>query len=310
MKQRPIVTMALLAAGGAGLWLLQREGATTEITPRPIFYLVADAQRQLERIPLRLTRVNVEEEGRVGRELASQISFAASEDDPSAQSRIAYLNELGGRLAVHAERRGINYRFHYIPHQGFVNAFALPGGQIFVGEGLLQLFETEDELAAVLGHEIAHVDRRHCIERFQYEIATRKLKLDLFYRLGPALLVRIFQQGYSKEQELDADRTGLRLAVEAGYSPAGALRVMEKFDELRNRTSQPKRSPVEELASLPLQSLQEYFRSHPPPQDRIAALEREIAVRGWDSSQETRPLPFQPGRGTQTEKAAEEKGFR
>ena len=289
MKQRPIVTMALLAAGGAGRWLLQREGATTEITPRPIFYLVADAQRQLERIPLRLTRVNVEEEGRVGRELASQISFAASEDDPSVQSRIAYLNEVGRRLAVNAERPGINYRFHYVPSEGLVNAFALPGGQIFVGEGLLQLFETEDELTAVLGHEIAHVDRRHCIERFQYELASRKLGLEGFYRLG-SIPVRIFQQGYSKEQELDADRTGLRLAVEAGYSPAGALAVMEKFSRLDRDEDKPD-SPLQEMTAIPLQSLKEYFRSHPPPRDRIAAMEREIAAHGWDVNRAQLPLP-------------------
>ena len=289
MKQRPIVTVALLVAGSAGLWLLQQEGATTEITPRPIFYLVADAQRQLERIPLRITRVSVEEEGRVGRELASQMSFATSEDDPVVQSRIAYLNEVGRRLAVNAERPGIHYRFHYVPSADFVNAFALPGGQIFVGEGLLQLFETEDELAAVLGHEIAHVDRRHCIERFQYELASRKLGLEGFYRLG-SIPVRIFQQGYGKEQELDADRTGLRLAVEAGYSPAGGLAVMEKFSRFYPDQDRAN-SPLQEVVTIPLQSLKEYFRSHPPPADRIAVMEREIAAHGWDVTRAQRPLP-------------------
>ncbi len=289
MRSQSIGVMSLLLAGSAALFVLQQKNASTEITPRPLLYLVADTQRELERIPLVLTRVSVKEENTIGQELARQFHSATSESDPKAQRMAAYLNEVGGRLVAHTRRKGIAYRFHYVPDSNLVNAMALPGGQVFVGRGMMDLCETEDELAAVLGHEIAHVDQRHAIERLQYELQSGKLGLGGFYRLG-SLGVMLFRAGYIKEQELEADRVGLRLSVAAGYSPAGGLGVMRKFSQLRLKVMAQPDSPVQEVVSVPLQSLREYFRSHPPPHERLAVLEKQIAARGWDSTQPQRPI--------------------
>lgn len=289
MKKSSLATIFLLLAGGAALFALQQKNATTEITPRPLLHLVADAQREVERIPLWLTRVSAEEEARIGQEIAQKIQAEAGDDAREIRRLAAYLARVGAPVAAAAERRAIQYRFHLINHKGFLNAFAVPGGHVFVGRGMLEMFETEDALASVLGHEVAHIDRRHAIERLQYELKARKLGLGAFYRLG-SLPILLFQQGYSKEQELEADRVGLSLAVEAGYSPAGALAVMRKLAELQPQADKQADSPLQEAAAIPLQSLREYFRSHPPPHDRIAELEKEIKSRGWDPEQTQSPL--------------------
>ena len=119
-----------------------------------------------------------------------------------------------GRSWPRDAHRKLPYKFHYIPDPIFINAFALPGGHVYVGAGLLELMDSEDELAAVLGHEIEHIDHYHCAERVQREQALRKIPLGGLV----ALPVEVFEAGYSKDQELEADREGTRLAVEAGYS--------------------------------------------------------------------------------------------
>ena len=200
MSRRHIIVLLLLIAGVAGIWMLQRKQASTEVTPRPLLYLVADTQREIERIPLELTRVSIEEENQLGEEMARSFGLTpAVTKDPEVNRIREYVNEAGLRVTGGVKRPGIRYRFHYNPSESFVNAAALPGGQIVVGKGLLQLLESEDELASILGHEIAHVDRRHCIERLQYELQSRKLGLGGLYQLG-SIGVKLFQAGYTKEQ--------------------------------------------------------------------------------------------------------------
>lgn len=108
------------------------------------------------------------------------------------------------------------------------NAFALPGGHVAIGRDLLRLMESEDELAAVIGHEMAHVDLRHCIERLQYELTARKAGLDVVY-IVTSIPIVLFHAGYSKNQEIDADRIGLQYAVAEGYSPWGAINLFRRI---------------------------------------------------------------------------------
>ena len=289
MKLRWIPVLLLLAAGCGALFWLQRNSVETEITPRPLLYLVADAQRELERLPLRLTRVNSEEEMRAGEELARRYDSLVEENSAETAHLHAEVVRVGERVANKVKRRKIRYLFHVIGDQHFRNAFALPGGQIFLGRGLVDLLETEDELAALLGHEIAHVDERHAIERLQYELQVRKIGLSGLLGLAK-FPVRLFQAGYTKEKELEADRAGLALAVAAGYSSAGGPALMRRLAQLAPEKKRQYRSPVGEAVSVTLQTLPEYFRSHPPPEERLARLEREIDARGWDASQPQQPL--------------------
>jgi predicted Zn-dependent protease len=290
VKTKQIVALCLLLAGGVALLAMQRRLVTTEISPAPLLYLVADTERETERIPLLMTRVSEREENRIGQELAR--SYGLTPDihkEANAQRIAAYVQEVGRRLTANVKRKEIQYRFFYKDEPGFVNAGALPGGQIVIGRGLVELLESEDELAAILGHEIAHVDERHAIERLQYETRSRNIGMGGLYRLAQ-FGVTLFQMGYTKEKEDEADRVGLGLTVAAGYSPAGAVEVMKRFDRMFGGQARTATSPVEELTGMPLRSLREYFRSHPPARERIATLEKEIQARGYNAAQAQRPL--------------------
>ena len=292
---RRVVLTVILIGGAVALFVLQRSRASAPISPRPLLYLVADTEREAERIPLAVTRVSDEEESAAGERIAREEGLEQPRELSPEDVRItAYLNSVGSVVAAHVHRRGIRYRFYLSNDKSWVNACALPGGYTIVGRGLLNLLQSEDALAAVLGHEIAHVDSRHAIERLQYELASQKLGLEDVYHLGrPA--VQIFQAGYTKEQELEADRVGLEYAVQAGYSPAGILQLMEDFEKLEVQSAaEPARSPIDEIAGVPLAALQEYFRSHPPATERKAALENEIQAMRWNESVPVRPLKIKP----------------
>src|SRR5208282_6637216 len=95
------------------------------------------------------------------------------------------------------------------------------------------------------------------------------------------LPIAVFEAGYSKDQELEADRDGTRLAVEAGYSATGAIRMFETFGRLYKQYEARAKTPQEELSRVAQQTLEGYFRSHPLPSERIAQVQKLIAREGW-----------------------------
>ena len=290
MIRRVILSVLLLIAGIA-LFLLQRSKATARISARPLLYLLADAQRETERIPLALTRVSDEEEMKVGNEVAQEYGlFTKKASSPDSVNITVYLNKVGTAVAAHVQRPAIRYRFFLEENKYWVNACALPGGYVIVGRGLFDLLQSEDELAAVLGHEIAHVDNRHAIERLQYHLASKKLGLEEVYQLGETA-IDVFHAGYTKEQELEADRLGLELAVRAGYSPAGGVNLMNRFEKLEDQFQQQRAgTPIQEIAGIPIGALGEYFQSHPPAFERKAAMEAEIRSKDWVATFPIRPI--------------------
>jgi predicted Zn-dependent protease len=148
---------------------------------------------------------------------------------------------------------------------------------------------SEDQLAAVLGHEVEHIDHYHCAERVQIEARLRKLRLDIVGVLVQIPLT-VWEAGYNKDEELEADREGMRLAVLGGYSPYGALSLFEKFARLHNEYIIHAQSPEEELSELAIQSLEGYFRSHPQPSERLAQANRLIAQEGWQDRKSEKPF--------------------
>jgi predicted Zn-dependent protease len=136
----------------------------------------------------------------------------------------AYLQKVGDRVGAHAQRQ-LPYRFHFDPDPTFKSAVGLPGGQVFVGGGILTYMDTEDQLAAVLGHEIEHIALGQCRERLLQEMAKKHISAAEFERLD----LDPFMPGYGHDGEFAADREGVKLAMEAGYSGGAAVRLLQMF---------------------------------------------------------------------------------
>jgi len=287
MKRLAIFVVAL-ATGVTALYFSQRRHESTPVSSNAVVEVAADAQRNLSRAPMRLTRLSDDDEVAIGKQLADQYSAGTTQLSPEELGLESYVRRVGNNVALHAGRH-LPYSFHLLPNRAMINAFALPGGPVYVGEGLLDLMTSEDQLAAVLGHEGEHIDHYHCVERLQVEARLRKLRLDIIGALVQIPLT-IWEAGYNKDEELEADREGMRLAVLGGYSPYGAVTLFEKFAKLHNEYVIHAQSPEEELSELAIQSLEGYFRSHPQPSERLAQANRLIAQESWQDRKTQRPF--------------------
>lgn len=286
MKRWGTFAMMFAMLGGA-LVVSQTRKTPAPVGPDALLFFVADTQHELTRLPAKFTRMSDEEEISVGNDLAQRyLSVGAfAKEDASSKVVQTYLNRVGGHVAAQAQRK-LPYKFHYISDPDFINAFALPGGHVFIGGGLIALMDSEDELANVLGHEVEHIDHYHCAERVQAESTLRGIPLGELV----ALPVEVFEAGYNKTQEIEADREGTRLAVKAGYSPLGAVRMFQTFDRLDQQRRNRTQSPGEELSSIAWQTLEGYFRSHPAPAERIAQIQKMITDEQWEKVASERTL--------------------
>jgi beta-barrel assembly-enhancing protease len=250
--------------------------------------VAAEWQRDLTSAPMQFTRISDGEESRIGDELARQYSVAQPVESPESKAMEAYVNDVGRRVARHA-RRKLAFRFHLIPSADFVNAFALPGGHVFIGQGLLDQMTSEDELAFVLGHEIEHIDHFHAVERVQIEAQLKNLNLDIVAAVAE-IPMGLWQVGYSKDQEFEADREGLRIAAAAGYSPQGTVNMMERWSKLQREYVIHAETPTGELSQLAVDGLGAYFRTHPLPSERLERVEAIIAQDHMVVSQPVTPF--------------------
>jgi predicted Zn-dependent protease len=278
MKRGPILAVLVLAAG-LSIYFSQRSKDPTAVSPDAVLDIAADMQRDVTRAPMGLTRISDEEEIRIGDALAKQYLPAASSLSGEEAALQQYEQRVGETLTPRAHRK-LPYRFHLLPDRNMINAFALPGGHIVVGEGLLDLMTSEDEMANVLAHEVEHVDHYHCVERVQIEAQFRKLHLDVLGQLIQ-LPLSVWEAGYSKDQEMEADREGMRLATLSGYSPYGAVTMFQKFEKLHDEYVIHARSPEQELSQLAIESVEGYFRTHPPISERLDLAEAEIRQNRW-----------------------------
>jgi len=286
--KRLAIFVVVLAVGVAALYFSQRRHDSTPVSANAVVEVAADAQRDLSRVPMRLTRLSDDEEIAIGNQLDDQYSGVTAQLSPEELGRESYVRRVGNNVSLHAHRR-LPYSFHLVPNRAMINAFSLPGGPVYVGEGLLDLMTSEDQLAAVLGHEVEHIDHYHCVERVQIEARLRNLKLDV---VGALVLIplTVWEAGYNKDEELEADREGMRLVVLSGYSPYGAVSLFEKFAKLHNEYIIHAQSPEQELSELAIQSLEGYFRSHPQPSERLAQANRLIAQEGWQDRKTQKPF--------------------
>ena len=213
-----------------------------------------------------------EDEQRIGDEEHPKIlaRFGGAYDDGAIG---AYVAEIGARLARYSARPDIAYRFTVL-NSPVVNAFALPGGYVYVTRGLIALCNNEAELAGVLGHEIAHVTARHAAQRYSQAVTFGLGALALGWLFGDRGIGEIaevggelFLQSYSREHEYEADLLAVRTLARAGYAPlaqAAFLASLEQHGALEN-----------EIAGRPgAERARDLFATHPRTVDRV---ERAIA---------------------------------
>jgi predicted Zn-dependent protease len=267
MKKAGLIAVLVLLLGGGALVTLGRMDQKADFSA--VWEIWGDAVRDTDQVTLRATRVSAEREMRFGREMRLRLP----PDDPLWTP---YVNAVGQTLVPNVRRSEIKYRFHVID-SGQVNAFAIPGGDVFVFTGMLRFLKSEAELAAILGHEVSHIDQRHCIEKYQYQLAARELGLESAGRL--AELARLpFTIGYQKNEEIEADAQGVRLSIQAGYDPRVAPVLFRRMQAtFEGETAGRAATPEGELVRTVAYGLIDYFHSHPSSQDRSARLEELIA---------------------------------
>ena len=179
-----------------------------------------------------------------------------------------YIKQLGERLVRYSKRKNIVYHFKVVDAD-VVNAFALPGGYIYVNLGLIRAAEYESELAGVIGHEIAHVVGRHGAKQLTKQLGFAALE-QLVLGKDPNQLERlagtIAKSGalmkYSRDAEREADANAVEQLYDAGIDPVGMATFFETLRRLH------KRQPGQ---------LEQFFSTHPPTNERIQNVRTQIA---------------------------------
>ncbi len=227
-----------------------------------------DVTRDALQPALDLTRMSEAEEQRLGDAIDAEIRSGMKVGNDTEVD--AYLAAILATVTEARERRGIQYRIALVESPE-VNAFAVAGGRIYVMRGMLALARSEAELAAVIGHEVSHVDLRHCVERLQLEHAAGRVDPGLagLARMG----YEIALLGFSEEQELAADANGARLASRAGYDPWATCDLFARLHgEHPQEGRVPTRDPVTEAMAVLPEALRRYLATHPPAGERIEAV--------------------------------------
>ena len=211
-----------------------------------------------------------EQEIALGYQSASQMAAQMGGVSRNAQA-VALVQRMGEALVREsfAAKSPYKFSFHVLADPKTVNAFALPGGPVFITEGLLRQLKTEAELAGVLGHEIGHVIARHSSERLAKQQLTQGLLGALVVGSGDYTTAQIGQvvgnminMRYGREDELESDALGIRIMAEAGYDPRAMVRVMEVLAKASGGSRQP-----------------EFVSTHPAPENRSERIKAEIAKR-------------------------------
>ncbi|MFY9402483.1 MAG: Maf family nucleotide pyrophosphatase [Candidatus Omnitrophota bacterium] len=213
---------------------------------------------------------STDKEVAMGQSIAKQVDKAYKEKDtvdPLMQKRV---EDIGKRIAAVSDRKDIGYYFTVLEDEE-INAFALPGGYIYVNSGLIKKVENDDELACVLAHEVGHIVARHSIKKLQALQAYSVLRLLVAAapssgEVGAASDMAFTEilLGYSREDELLADQLGARYARLAGYDPYAMITFLKKLQDVNKRRPLAPKS---------------YFKTHPYVPDRIRVVKEEMGER-------------------------------
>ncbi len=245
--------------------------------------------------------MNVDQEKALGLQAAPEMAEKmGGEIDPRDDDRAALVSEVGRRIVRRSDANRSpyvdNFHFHLLNDPKTINAFALPGGQVFITRALFDRLQDEAQLAGVLGHEIGHVIERHSAQ----QMASGQLGQLLTTAVGvgasggddrgqkatmaAAMANQMLSLRYSRGDESQADGIGLKYMAQAGYDPRQMLAVMQILKEASEGNRQP-----------------EFLATHPLPETRLEAIKQEIqrTYPGGVPSDLTRGRPIGGGRRTE-----------
>ncbi len=257
MDHRPLRGLALSLAAFAALALAVYACAVNPVTGRSELALVSFTEAEEVKLGAQAFMPAVQQQGGFYR-------------DPALEE---YVQGVGTRLARVSHRPGLNYRYRVL-NSSVPNAFALPGGFIVINRGLLVGLQSEAEMAAVLGHETGHVTAKHSLAGYQRALAANVLLAGIAVGTGgnswvmdlSGVTASLVNNGFSREQEREADWLGIDYMVKAKYNPEGAIRLQEYFfSQLEGG-----RNPM---------FLEGLFRTHPFSKERLENARALIAQR-------------------------------
>lgn len=211
---------------------------------------------------------STDREIQLGKNIAQEVEKQYKKDvDPLMQKRV---EEIGKKIVAVCDRKELDYSFTVLDDDD-VNAFALPGGFIYVNRGLIEKVSNDDELACVLAHEVGHIVARHSIKKLQAVQSYSLLRLltvavPSSYEIALAADSAFTQilLGYSREDELLADQLGARYAKLAGYDPSAMISFLKKLEEIN------KRKPL---------GPKSYYKTHPYVPDRVRVVKQELGQK-------------------------------
>ena len=222
-----------------------------------------------------LFSISTEEEIAIGKRIAKSI-----EKKLPIYKNLEYekrLTKVAYKLVLVCDRKDLEYTFAIIDKEE-INAFATFGGFIYINKGAMDKCGSDDELAAILAHEIGHVSAKHLAKRMEQS----KLFSFGFFALNAFVLRKhksgrdiqrivnvaygIIQKGYTREDEIEADRLGTRYSHNAGYNPLGAITILEKLKKEKRE-----KGPVSPFENIDI------LRTHPYIDDRIDIILSEVA---------------------------------
>ena len=219
-----------------------------------------------------LTLTSTDKEVEMGRKLAKQVEKELElVEDQAVQERA---QSLGQRLAAVCDRQELVYTFAVVKDEE-VNAFSLPGGYVFLNEGLVERAASDDELAAVLAHEIAHIVARHAVKRYETSWGAQLLQLATLAAArntstagGVGVAIQATRLAYARQDELEADRLAVRYLQEAGFDPTAMLTFLERLRDVHEE---------KDLRYMPRGIVRpHYAMTHPFIPERIRTVKEEL----------------------------------